>query len=279
MELARQLGQKLASGGRLWLFLDYDGTLADFAPTPDTIVPDAELVDLLSRLAAYPHALRVVIMSGRRFSHIKALLPVPGILIAGTYGIEFQTWQGEIVRLMEFDSARPFLDQVKKEWLEIIKDRPGFLLEDKGYSLAIHARQAPKPAANDTLVAARQAACKFIHKETFRILGGDRFIEVAPLIADKGQSVSMLLRRFPWPGAGIVYIGDDDKDEEAFKVVSNRQGIAILVAGEPRETAAHYRLESPGAVRGWLRALVEAVEERSNRKVAKHAKEERKENL
>ena len=33
-----------------------------------------------------------------------------------------------------------------------------------------------------------------------------------------------------WPGALPVYLGDDDKDEEAFDVVKERGGIAILVA-------------------------------------------------
>lgn len=267
-QLARELGEKLAQGGRaqggrLWLFLDYDGTLADFAPTPDIVLPDAGLIELIARLAKYPDVLRVVIMSGRRFSHIQALLPVPGILTAGSYGIEFRTWQGELVRLLDFDTARPFLDQMKNAWLEIIQDQPGFYLEDKGYSLAIHARFADARAAENTLPEARRLARKYIHPDTFRILEGDRFVEVAPLIADKGQSVSMLLHRFPWPGADIVYVGDDDKDEEAFKVISISQGIAILVAKEPRDTLAQYRLETPQAVRGWLRTLVDTVEEHS----------------
>ena len=33
IELARDLGKRVVEGERLWLFLDYDGTLAEFAPT------------------------------------------------------------------------------------------------------------------------------------------------------------------------------------------------------------------------------------------------------
>ncbi|MGZ3480633.1 MAG: hypothetical protein ACXU81_09805, partial [Myxococcaceae bacterium] len=33
------------------LFLDYDGTLVEFAPTPELAVPDVELLQLLSALA------------------------------------------------------------------------------------------------------------------------------------------------------------------------------------------------------------------------------------
>ncbi len=258
---ASEYGEKLLRGGRLWLFLDYDGTLAEFAPTPDTILPDPELIDLLTRLAKYPDRLRVVIMSGRKIRHIQKLLPVHGILEAGTYGIEFVTWQGEQIRLLDFADARPFLDQVKKRWLEIIHDRPGYYLEDKAFSLAIHARFAPEAEARLTLAEAERAAHQIMQNDTFHLLGGDRFLEVAPLIANKGQSVSMLLRRFPWPDADIVYIGDDDKDEEAFSVVLENGGTPILVAAEPRESLAPYRLDNPREVRKWLDTLARTLEE------------------
>jgi hypothetical protein len=28
------------------------------------------------------------------------------------------------------------------------------------------------------------------------------------------------LERFPWPGAQMIYIGDDDKDELAFRIAN-----------------------------------------------------------
>ena len=34
------MAERIAHAERLWLFLDYDGTLAEFAPTPDHVFPD-----------------------------------------------------------------------------------------------------------------------------------------------------------------------------------------------------------------------------------------------
>lgn len=257
--MAEQMGKEIALGQKTWLFLDYDGTLADFTPTPDTLLPDKELIELLQRLATFPGVLRIAVLSGRRFSHIQALLPVPGILLAGNYGIEFQTWEGERVRLVDFDQQRPFLDQVKKQWAEIITHQPGFFLEDKGFSLALHGRDAPDNNARDTLAEASKIASGVLERGTFRILGGNKFLEVAPTISDKGQSLSTLLKRFAWPGARILYFGDDDKDEEAFKVVLQHDGIPIVVSRTPKQTLARYRLESPANVRAWLQTLAETL--------------------
>jgi len=50
--------------------------------------------------------------------------------------------------------------------------------------------------------------------------------------------------------------GDDDTDEAALRAVAGR-GIGILVADEPRETAATYGLRDTEAAREWLGRLVE----------------------
>jgi trehalose-phosphatase len=259
-ELAEQLAKRIAQGGRIWLFLDYDGTLACFAPTPDDIYPDPELIKIISRLASFPDCLRVVVLSGRRLSHIQKLLPVNGILRAGTYGVEYQTWEGEQVGLLDFERARPFLDQVKKQWTELIGKRHGFYLEDKGFSLAIHAKDAVDKEAREVITAAAREARDMVERGSFKIAGGHRFLEVAPVIADKGQSVSMLLKRFPWSNADIIYFGDDDKDEEAFKVVVRKGGTAVLVSSNLRNTAAQYRLQNPEEVRAWLTHLASQLE-------------------
>jgi trehalose-phosphatase len=89
----------------------------------------------------------------------------------------------------------------------------------------------------------------------FRLLGGHKFLEIGPRLAHKGRTVDCLLDRYPWPEALSLYLGDDDKDEEAFGVIKARGGIAILVSPEPRNTKADCRLESPQATRHWLETL------------------------
>ena len=178
-----------------------------------------------------------------------------GIFLAGTYGIELQTPEGERINRMGYGAIRPALDTLKPRWLRLIADREGFLLEDKYWALALHARFADDDEAEEVLAAARRTATEVATSRLFRLLGGHKFLEIGPRLAHKGQTVDYLLDRYPWPGALPLYLGDDDKDEEAFGVIKARGGVAIVVAQEPRSTQADCRLESPQAVHHWLATL------------------------
>lgn len=263
---------KAAGVERLWLFLDYDGTLAELAPTPEHVEPSQELLDLLGRLVRHPH-IRVAIISGRRLSHVQTLVPVPGILLAGTYGIELQTPDGERIDRLEYEAIRPTLADIKPQWAKLIVGREGFFLEDKGWSLALHARFADPREAEEVLAAARRIATAVqaagdrdtgpdaasrqpASPDLFRLLGGHKFLEIGPRLAHKGRAVEYLLARWPWPGAQLLYLGDDDKDEEAFGVIQAHGGLAIVVTQASRETRADFRLESPADTRRWLGDLL-----------------------
>ena len=251
------IDMNLARTRRLWLFLDYDGTLADLAPTPEHVNPDPAVVDLLTGLVRHP-TIRVAVISGRRLSHVETLVPVPGVLLAGTYGIELRTPEGKRVSRVDFDAIRPPLEVLKPQWLKLIARHESFFLEDKGWALALHGRYADEEGAKRVLTEAREVAAETVQDTSlgsFRLLGGHKFLEIGPMLAHKGKTVDYLLNHYPWPGALPLYLGDDDKDEEAFDVIKSRGGIAMLVASGPRSTKADCRLASPRAVRGLLRTL------------------------
>jgi trehalose 6-phosphate phosphatase len=250
----KRINERLARVGRLWLFLDYDGTLADFAPTPEHVNLDLEVVDLLTRLVQHSR-IRIAVVSGRRLGHVQSLLPVPGVLLAGTYGIELQMPEGEQINRLAGDTIRPALEALKPQWGHLIAGREGFFLEDKYWTLALHARFADDDETERVLAAARRLAGEAASSGPFHLVGGHKFLEISPRLAHKGRTVEYLLENYPWPGALPLYLGDDDKDEDAFGVIKARSGIAILVAREPRDTQADFRLESPQAVRRWLKTL------------------------
>ncbi len=246
----------IKTGLSYWLFLDYDGTLADFQPTPDMISPDPQVVEVVTHLVDIP-SLRVVILSGRRLDQTRAMVPVAGIFFSGDYGLEWFTPWGETIYRVDYTFIRPVIEAISPEWRTLVSGRRGFFLEDKGWSLALHARFADEAEAAWVLERARTKATQHLPSQGFMIMDGHRFLEVAPRQANKGEGVRFALERFPWEGAGLLYFGDDDKDEIAFEFVQERGGQAIRVGGleNAMGSRANFQLASPQALRTWLRRL------------------------
>jgi hypothetical protein len=87
------------------------------------------------------------------------------------------------------------LEAVKQDWEQILGQRQGFFLEDKGWSLALHARFAEEYEAGPVPEQARRVAGKS------RILDGHKFLEIAPSLAGKGipYPICWLGIRLPMP--------------------------------------------------------------------------------
>jgi trehalose-phosphatase len=255
---SEQVLDRVTQADRVWVFLDYDGTLADFAPTPAIVTPQPDVIDLIQRLVQLPR-MSIAVISGRALPQVQQLIPVPGVLLGGTYGIELKLPSGEIIHRADYGTLRPALEKLKIHWQQLVAGRTGFFVEDKAWAVALHARHAKAVEADRVIEAARILAAKLTPDDVFRQLGGQRFFEVAPRLADKGQTVEYVLEQWASPDALPCYLGDDDKDEEAFAVIKAHGGLALVVADHDRETQADARLASPLEARQWLSQLAERL--------------------
>lgn len=247
---------KIERGKPLWFFLDYDGTLADFAPTPDIVEPDSQLIHILGQLAHQPN-LRLTLISGRMLSQIRTLVPLDDIYLAGTYGVEIQLPSGEVIQRVSLGTIRPALQRVKAGWTILVQELDGFFIEDKNWAVAMHARFAERGEAESVLDQARSIARRETQRVDLQIQGGDRFLEIGPRLAHKGETVAWMLDNFPLPEALLVYLGDDDKDEQAFTVIHASGGVCVLVGPRLENTQADYHLDDPTQVRIWLNKWVD----------------------
>ena len=263
MNLSKEDLKKIKDTDHIWLLLDYDGTLADFAPTPDDVIPDPELIALIKKLVNHPK-LSLAIISGRRLAHIEKLVPLSGIWLAGSYGLEMRAPHGEHLHRANYGSLRPQLEALKPEWANLIDGQDGFYLEDKGWSLALHARFAEDCLASRILAHARTLAEQTCSELKFQLLGGHKFLEIAPKQADKGNTVTYLLQQ---KKALPIYLGDDDKDERAFLVVQANGGLAGCVCNPARSSQADFQLTSPQDTRVWLARLPDYLREKSGQSI------------
>lgn len=232
---------------KIRLFLDYDGTLADFAPAPDIIQPDPALISLLSHLVETEKYLTAVI-SGRSLSHLRELLPMKGLLLAGTYGLEMQFPDGSLVNALDYNQVRPHMEKLLPKWQALLDGQIGFFLEDKGWSLALHARFATIEDARRVLNSARGEIDKLSAGTGFAVEHRERFLEITPVEANKRRSVETILSRHTPAGALPIYIGDDLNDEEAFDAILAARGVCLRVSKDTVSTRAQYRLSGPTEV-------------------------------
>src|SRR5207244_4259121 len=82
-ELETLLGQ----APEVLLGLDFDGTLAPIASSPDHVQLDPKVRETLRRLAVSPRC-TLAIVSGRNRHELQTLVGVPDIYYAGNHGLE-----------------------------------------------------------------------------------------------------------------------------------------------------------------------------------------------
>jgi trehalose 6-phosphate phosphatase len=221
------------------LLLDLDGTLIDFAPTPDSVVVPPTLLTDLTRLR---HALddALAIITGRPIAQVDALLGTVPTAVAGEHGAALRHHpDGPVERVP--------LPQFPATWLaeaaELEAALPGILLERKQASFVLHFRRAPQHgpalrAALDAMVATDPAH--------FFIMQAAMAWELKPRGADKGTAVTALMARAPFAGRVPVFIGDDITDEDGMAAARALGGLGLRVQDA---------FVDPAGVRSWLARL------------------------
>jgi len=222
------------------LFLDFDGTLAAYAPHPDGVTIERGLPDLLARLRERLHG-ALAIVSGRPLEALDALLGPPRFAGAGLHGLEWRLAAGKTHRSGNPAGARHILEAVT---VQFGTDRR-LVIEDKGSSVALHWRRAPERAA-ECIAFMRE----IVTAPEFEVLRGHAVVEARPRGVHKGAALREFLRHAPFAGRKPVYVGDDRTDEDAFRAALVAGGHGVKVGPEPSE--ARYRLASVGAVHTWL---------------------------
>jgi trehalose 6-phosphate phosphatase len=230
------------------LFLDIDGTLLDFAETPDQVTVPPGLLDILRALYARLGG-AVALVSGRPIETLDRLFEPLRLPAAGQHGAELRAAAtGEIVRT----PPPSHLADVSAQLRRFAATHPGVLVEDKNASVAVHYRRAPQ--FRDELEAFTRAAIA-TNNEHMELLEAVMAFDVKLRSVDKGRAVAWFMHRPPFAGRVPVFIGDDHTDEYGFAEVAERAGYAIQVGtSRPRVTPWHFA--APADLRQWLRAGV-----------------------
>jgi trehalose 6-phosphate phosphatase len=189
---------------------DFDGTLAPLVPDPEDSRPVAGVIDALTALAG--HGAQIAVITGRdarTVIRLGGLDAVPGIVVAGLYGME--TWTAG---RLSSPPASPVIDRLRDLLPPIVAGGdPDVWIEDKRLSLVVHARKARDPGAALAQLAEPVAALAV--QLGLEVHPGSDVLELRLPGFDKADALARLAAGHQ----AVLFLGDDVGDLPAFEEV------------------------------------------------------------
>jgi len=225
---------------------DYDGTMAPIVDDPKDARPTRDSMVAIRALAQLPNT-HVAIVSGRSLSDLATLTGEPdGVHLVGSHGSEFD---------LDFaDSLPPEATELRQKLEQAVREiadkHAGCAVEVKPASVALHYRNASRPAA--------EAALKDLEAGPVTWDGvfakrGKMVLEMAVVSTSKGSALNILRHRLG--ASAVIFLGDDVTDEDAFRTLAGPD-VGVKV-GLEEHTAAGYRVVDTGDVARTLAQLAE----------------------
>jgi trehalose 6-phosphate phosphatase len=206
-------------------------------PEPDRAAIRARTRRLLKTLAQlYP----CIVVSGRSRRDVRRRLGGIGFKeVIGNHGIEPGGSSKALARTVQAWVPR----------IEKLTTIEGVVLEEKQFSVSVHYRKVrrKKPA-----IQAIRKAVKALPGA--HLVGGKQVINVVPRGApDKGRAVEGLRRKRKYDH--VIYVGDDETDENAFAMERTRRLLGIRV-GAKRSSRARFYIRDQREIDRLLASLI-----------------------
>lgn len=239
----RPLDRDALDFGSTAILLDIDGTLLDLAATPAGVLVPSSLQATLTTLWKWTGG-ALALISGRPLKDIDRIFAPLELPAVGGHGAEIRA----SMKTSPKKRAQVLLldERVRRPLLGL--SRKGVLIEDKGYSMAVHYRLAPELGPE----LRRQVAliASSFSDARYEVLPGKFVIEVKPTAFNKGTAVLQLMELPPFAGRRPLFIGDDVTDEAVFAILPDVHGtgfsVGRMIAGATGVFA------TPADVRAWL---------------------------
>ncbi|CAN6960598.1 MULTISPECIES: trehalose-phosphatase [Psychrobacter] len=243
------------------LFLDIDGTLADFTLNPkNSFIPNATLI-LLQKIQN--HGVKIAAVTGRSLAEAKQMLFPLTLPIAATHGLEIAFDDDSISNdenIVSIDTIE--LATIRQAIIQSCRPYNNLIIEKKPYSVALHFRK--NHALADVAYTIMTETLKT--HNNWSLKSGKYVWEVVPKGVSKGTAILTLLEKIQSPKPLFpIFIGDDITDEAGFVAVQGDsklleddsqliKGMGIKVGCEP--THANYYVHDTHEVTVLLDSLL-----------------------
>jgi trehalose 6-phosphate phosphatase len=247
---------RLSTARKLFLFLDFDGTLAPIVSVPSLAVLPEEFRRILRAMSVSTGVVPVII-SGRTIDDLQERVGLP-LVYAGDHGLEIRG-MGLEYTVPAARVLRHRLLSICNRLRSIFEYFEGVLVECKKFTASVHVRQVEPSRLS--------MVCKLIEEHfederDFQLSVGKKVYEIRPRIPwNKGSAARWILEQFGGNDSNAICMGDDVTDEDLFEQLPN--GISVRV-GLENQTNAHYSIDE-SAIRRFLDVVHESI--KNNRAV------------
>ena len=239
---------RIQQAQNLFLFLDYDGTLTPIVSRPELALCPPEVKRHLEQLRDLP-SIYLAIISGRSLEDLRKKVRVSDIIYVGNHGLEIEYPDGSHKKILS--SARTMeLKRITQNLQNSLKEIPGILFEEKGPILSVHYRNVPQKFFARVPQVLEEELQQW--SDRWKMASGKMVLEIRPNVDfHKGKTVREILNTFPSQGLLPIYLGDDQTDEDAFRVLKG-QGISVFIGTGTLPSEADFFLKNPDEVQEFL---------------------------
>ncbi len=232
------LKKRVVSARRVFVFMDYDGTLVPVENHPELAVPDAKVLALLEDMAAVPGFFCCVI-SGRDRAFLEDHLPRDINLVAEHGACLRAAGSDSCVELVDRKALETFQAQVLGVMSDVEKRVPGSRIERKEYGIVWHYRMADPIVGRQQALELADSLGELLRRTPLGVSIAKKAVEVRPTAVNKGDALRSLLQANDWDPQQdmLITMGDDRTDEDMFRVEAEHN-ISVNI-GEVRLQAVH----------------------------------------
>jgi trehalose 6-phosphate phosphatase len=210
-----------AARGPLLVATDLDGTLAPIVPHASEARVPAGALAVLERLTA---GARVAVITGRDLNTARRMVPVEGVVVVGSHGLE-ASFDDPLIPGVDRVALSSALERVEQQVISAVPS--SFLhIERKAISTAFHYRAAP-----DLEQQLREVLSSL--PEGLRLRDGRMVLEVIP-DARGGKDVALTALAGHLRCKSMLVMGDDATDVAMFRAaltLARDEGMHLVLAG------------------------------------------------
>lgn len=247
---------KFFKNKKIFLFLDYDGTLVTIKKIPS----QARITEAVKRII---HSLtkktniKICIISGRELNDLKKMVGLKKIIYGGNHGFKISFLNRKIYIKKVRNSIYIKLNELKNIIKKEFGKEKGVLFENKKEIFGLHYRMVPRQ--KQAVIIEKIKNLIKPYKKFLKLKYGKKVIEIFPDVdINKGRAVKIILKKFNkkrifYP----VYIGDDITDEDAFEALK-ANGLTVCVG--KKKTKAEFYLKNVKEVKKFLKLIEDKYE-------------------